>query len=79
MVPNYSDCQKASQSFRRARRKINQIHFPGDVYVGENTSRGVSVELSAFSGQPRRRTEHNLFCQRSSSSFFDKRNYAMET
>lgn len=41
--------------------------------TAKNTSRVVSAELA------RRRTEHNLFCQRSSSSFFDKRNYAMET
>ena len=34
--------------------------------TAKNTSRVVSAELA------RRRTEHNLFCQRSSSSFFDK-------
>ena len=27
------------------------------MYVAKNTSRGVSVELAAFGGQPRRRTE----------------------
>ena len=54
---------------------VQTVKKPRRVFAahGENTSRVVSVELA------RRRTENNLFCQRSSSSFFDKRNYAMET
>ncbi len=35
------------------------------MYVAKNTSRGVSVELAAFGGQPRRRTE----CMTPKSSF----------
>jgi len=38
---------QASQSFAAAAAKENEIIFSGGVYVGENTLRGVSVELSA--------------------------------
>ncbi len=51
-----SVCKKASQSFASADAKAVQFVFCRDMCVAENTLRGVSVELSAASGQQRRRT-----------------------
>ena len=48
----------AAQAARR--RQIILIVFCRDMCVAENTLRGVSVELSAFSGQPRHRTQRTL-------------------
>ena len=42
---NTKSQQKASQSFRRGRRKIIWIIFAGGMYVGKNTSRPASVEF----------------------------------
>ena len=46
--------------FRARRRESNAIVFCRDMCVAENTLRGVSVELSAISGQPRRRAKRIL-------------------
>ena len=45
--------KKPRRVSRPAGAKGTVIIFGGGVYVAENTSRGASVELSAFSGQPR--------------------------
>ena len=57
---------KASQSFASADAKKNKKRFRSGVYVNENTSRGASVELSAFGGQPRRLSETQLFLSKKS-------------
>ena len=49
--------KKASQSFASADAKALLYVFCRDMCVAENTLRGVSVELSAISGQQRRRTK----------------------
>ena len=49
--------KKASQSFASADAKALLYVFCRDMCVEENTLRGVSVELSAISGQQRRRTK----------------------
>mgnify|MGYP006899711684 CR=1 FL=1 len=49
--------KKASQSFASADAKAVLYVFCRDMCVAENTLRGVSVELSAISGQQRRRTQ----------------------
>ena len=53
--------KKASQSFASADVKKNLICFRSDLCANENTSRGVSVELSASGGQPRRRAKRSPF------------------
>ena len=54
-------CQKkASQSFASADAKAVLYVFCRDMCVAENTLRGVSVELSAISGQQRRRTQRSF-------------------
>ena len=54
-------CQKkASQSFASADAKALLYVFCRDMCVAENTLRGVSVELSAISGQQRRRTQRSF-------------------
>ncbi len=45
MTPPDSKLKKASQSFRRARRKPIPIIFAGDMRVGKNTARPASVEF----------------------------------
>ena len=52
--------KKASQSFASADAKAVSYVFCRDMCVAENTLRGVSVELSAISGQQRRRTKRFL-------------------
>ena len=52
----FSMLKTASQSFASADAKAIQFVFCRDMCVAENTLRGVSVELSAISGQLRRRT-----------------------
>lgn len=51
---------KASQSFGAEAAKENEIIFYGGVYVGENTLRGVSVEVSAESRHLRHRAKRIL-------------------
>ena len=52
--------KKASQSFASADAKAILYVFCRDMCVAENTLRGVSVELSAISGQLRRRTQRSF-------------------
>ena len=52
--------KKASQSFASADAKALLYVFCRDMCVAENTLRGVSVELSAISGQQRRRTQRSF-------------------
>ena len=52
--------KKASQSFASADAKAIQFVFCRDMCVAENTLRGVSVELSAISGQLRRRAQRSF-------------------
>ena len=52
--------KKASQSFASADAKAVLYVFCRDMCVAENTLRGVSVELSAVSGQLRRRTQRSF-------------------
>ena len=52
--------KKASQSFASADAKAVLYVFCRDMCVAENTLRGVSVELSAISGQQRRRTQRSF-------------------
>ena len=52
--------KKASQSFASADAKAVLYVFCRDMCVAENTLRGVSVELSAVSGQERRRTQRSF-------------------
>ena len=57
---HYSLSKKASQSFASADAKALLYVFCRDMCVAENTLRGVSVELSAISGQQRRRTQRSF-------------------
>ena len=59
--PPSSMSKKASQSFASADAKALLYVFCRDMCVAENTLRGVSVELSAISGQQRRRTQRSFF------------------
>ena len=61
--------KKASQSFASADAKAVLYVFCRDMCVAENTLRGVSVELSAFSGQLRRRTQR-IFLEKAARPLF---------
>ena len=61
--------KKASQSFASADAKAVLYVFCRDMCVAENTLRGVSVELSAFSGQLRRRTQR-IFLEKAAKPLF---------
>ena len=61
--------KKASQSFASADAKAILYVFCRNMCVAENTLRGVSVELSAVSGQLRRRTQRS-FLEKSGKATF---------
>ena len=60
MAVSFQLVERASQSFTSADVKSVKSVFCRDMCVAENTLRGASVELSAFSGQPRRRAKRIL-------------------
>ena len=61
--------KKASQSFASADAKAVRFVFCRDMCVAENTLRGVRVELSAFGGQQRRRTQR-IFLEKVAKPLF---------
>ena len=65
--------KKASQSFASADAKAVLYVFCRDMCVAENTLRGVSVELSAISGQQRRRTQRS-FLEKAAKPLFRQSN-----
>ena len=60
MAVSFQLVERASQSFTSADVKSVKSVFCRDMCVAENTLRGASVELSAYSGQLRRRAQRIL-------------------
>ncbi len=65
LTPLFDAVKNGLAEFFARRQKIILIVFSGGMYVGENSSHGASVELSAYSRQPRHRAQCTPFCQRS--------------